>query len=259
MSMNGQLRSAARRAHRDLLFPALDFILPSACFVCGSPLGRWQHLGACASCWSGLEPLRSPLCVGCGLPAPSGTDLHGPARGLCGRCLVSSSLLDGVRAAVVYDGVARSFLLRAKLGRRRELMLPLARRLAAAVRAAGLQQGCDLAVPVPSHPLTDLWRGFSPSRELARHLSRLLRIPLSCRVLRRRFGPGGVTKRLPASGRPASARREFRLRASARARGVLLVDDVMTTGASAEACAELLKQAGARLVRLAVWARKPIE
>lgn len=240
-----------------MLFPTLDFLLPTACFACGYPLGRWQHLGACAACWSGLEPLRPPLCARCGLPAPSGTDLHGPAGGLCGRCLVSSSSLDGVRAAVVYDDVARGFLLRAKLGRRRELMLPLALRLAAAVRAAGLQEGCDLLVPVPSHPLTDLWRGFSPSRDLARHLSRLLRISVSLGVLRRRFGAGGVAKRLPAAGRLAAARREFRLRAPARRQGVLLVDDVMTTGASAEACAGLLKGAGTRLVRLAVWARRP--
>ena len=251
-----RLRSAARLAHRGLLFPALDFLLPAACFVCGAPLGRWQHLGACTRCWSGFQPLRPPFCLRCGLPAPSGTDLLGPSRGLCARCLVSPPVLDGVRAAVAYDGPARRFVLRAKLGRRRELLLPMALRLASAVRASGLHDGCTIIAPVPSHPLADLRRGFSPSRELARCLSRTLRVPLASRLLRRRIGAGEATKRLPAAARFAAAGREFRNRGPVRGATVLLVDDVMTTGASAESCASLLKNAGAAGVRLAVWARR---
>lgn len=251
------LRSAARRFHRVLLHPALDFLLPARCFACGEPLGRWQHLGACSRCWSGLVPLRPPLCTGCGEPAPEGSDLLGPARGICGRCLSADSALDGVRAAVVYDALARRFMLRTKLGRRRELLRPLALQLAAAVRASGLREGSPLVVPVPSHPWTDLRRGFSPSLELARHLSRALGLPLSPGALRRRLAPGRPAKRLAAAERRASARHGFRLGKAPRGSGVILVDDVMTTGASAEACARLLKGAGARPVRLAVWARKP--
>lgn len=252
-----RLLDAARRAHRTVLFPAFDFLLPATCFACGSPLGRWQHLGACASCWSGLHPVPSPVCLRCGIPAPAGTDLLGPARGRCARCLVSPPVLDAVRAAVLYDSLARRFLLRAKLGGRRELLLPLARQLAAAARANGIHHGCSVVAPVPSHPLTDLRRGFSPSLEMARCLARLLRLPLRRRLLRRRVRPGGPTKRLGAAQRLVAAEREFRVRRSVHGATVLLVDDVATTGASGDACARLLKEEGAAEVRLAVWARTP--
>jgi predicted amidophosphoribosyltransferase len=161
-----------------------------------------------------------------------------------------------VRAAVLHDALARKFLLRAKLEPRRELLLALAPLLAAAVREAGLHHGCGLVAPIPSHPLNDLRRGFSPSRDLARRLSRILGIPLSPRLLRRRIRPGGAIKRLSAGERRAAAEREFRVRGPARGEHILLVDDVMTTGTSANTCARFLKLAGAGSVRLAVWARR---
>jgi predicted amidophosphoribosyltransferase len=233
----------------------LRFVLPTDCLVCGHRLGRWQHLGACQTCWASLQRLRGPLCSRCGLPAPAGCDLLGPARERCARCLLTPPSVDLVRAVVAYDAVARRLLLTAKLGGRRELLRPLAARMAACLRASGIHDGCTVAAPLPSHPWTDLRRGFSPAGELARRVSRALRLPYRSRLLGRRILAGGTAKRMGARDRAALVRTAFRVRGPVRNERVLLIDDVMTTGASLEACCRLLKAAGAREVRALIWAR----
>jgi predicted amidophosphoribosyltransferase len=164
--------------------------------------------------------------------------------------------LDLVRPAVVYDDLARSFLLRAKLGGRCELLRPLGDQLARVLEITGLPVGCDEIVPVPSHPWVTLRRGFVPALELARRVERGTGLPLARRRLRRRLASPRSSKRLPAHARHGQAAVAFVVRGSLPGARVLLVDDVMTTGATVEACARALKDAGATEVRAAVWARR---
>jgi predicted amidophosphoribosyltransferase len=148
-------------------------------------------------------------------------------------------------------------MLRIKFGRRMELLRPLAFQLACSIRAAGMERGCTFVTAVPSNPLTDFRRGFSPSRELARLLAGELGLELRASLLSRRFFRGGALKRLGAAGRRREAQSAFKLRGRLQGATVLVVDDIMTTGASVEACSRLLQAAGAGEVRAAIWARTP--
>jgi predicted amidophosphoribosyltransferase len=156
----------------------------------------------------------------------------------------------------VYDDLARAFVLRAKLGRRPELLRALAELVAADLRAARFPARGAVLAPVPSHPLADLRRGFSPGREIARRLGRVLALEVRSSLLSRRWLPLGPLKRLARGKRRRAAGQGFRVRRGAAVpERVILVDDVMTTGATLEACGRALKAAGSKDVRAVVWAR----
>jgi predicted amidophosphoribosyltransferase len=179
----------------------------------------------------------------------------GPAGGRCASCVLDPWELDAVLAAVAYTALARRFLLRAKLDGRRELLAPLGRQLGCVLVQSGFARDSDAVVPVAAHPWTLLRRGFNPAREIARVVAAALGLPLWPGVLSRRLGHVRASKRLGRRQRRRVSAAAFRARRGVAGRRILLVDDVLTTGATAEGCARALRQAGAAQVRLAVWAR----
>ena len=239
------------------LSEAAVFLLPSRCFACDLPLPRVQLLGACTACWASLA--RSPrlCCRRCALPLPLAADASGPALACCARCAVSPLPFERAVAAVAYDAQARRFLLRAKEGYRPELFVPLGRQLAAAVAVSGLLEDFDAVVPVPSSVLARWRRGFDPARALARELARAAGRPLLGTALRRQGLGGPAAKALNATERWAGAGRYVSAERGVRGARLLLVDDVLTTGATASACSRALRGAGADSVCIAVWARTP--
>jgi predicted amidophosphoribosyltransferase len=241
----------------------LEITWPTDCFVCGEALSLDQCLGACLACWARLAPLRAS-CSRCGEPTAA-SDLVGPPGLPCAGCLLARGMgrpqavsqLSGVRPAVTYDAVAQRFLLRAKRDGRVEILAVLGVQLASMLAVSAFAADCEAVIPVPSHPLARLRRGFDPARALAWPVAAALGIPLKG-ALRRRLRRGGAAKRLSAAERARALEHAF-APAMRRPlpRRVLLVDDVLTTGATAAACVPPLRALGVEEVRVAVWARTP--
>lgn len=232
-------------------------VLPAHCFACSRYLSRYQYLGACASCWASLHPLPRPACERCALPIGGSWSGERLTDRRCLRCAVQPFPLDEAVAAVRYEGVAKRFLLHAKERYRPDVLRPLAVQLAAAIEATGLLARVDVVVPVPSTLAARLRRGFEPARELAREVALAEEVAFRPRTLRRRRLSGRAFKGLGAADRWKRARDEIVVRERLPGLRVLLVDDVMTTGATVAACARALRDGGATEVRAAIWARTP--
>jgi ComF family protein len=240
------------KAHHPLrvaLARGLDLILPPTGFD-GGP--RPMTPGFSAEAWSRIAFLDTPVCDGCGLPFPY--DLGEGAR--CAACMARPRAFGRARAACLYDEQSRDLILQLKHADRPDLGRLFALWLARA--GAELIAEADGVVPVPMHRRRLFARRYNQAAEIARPLARLGRRPYLPGVLVRRratASQGGKSGR----GRRENVRAAFAVPQSQIARiqdaRLVLVDDVLTTGATAEACAKALLTAGARSVDLLAVAR----
>lgn len=231
------------------LAAAMDALLPRHCLMCGLPSGA-ENL--CAPCRADL-PRSARRCERCGLPLPG----HGDR--VCGPCLHRPPSWDRVLAALDYRFPADALVQRFKFNRSHACGRVLCLELATAVREAG--SGLprpDALVPVPLHRGRHLSRLFNQSELLARFVGRHEGIPVHCRLLRR-VRPTRAQSGLDAKSRRRNTRGAFHChpRRAAGLGHVALVDDVMTTGATLDACVRELKRAGIAEVTLWVAARAP--
>ena len=236
---------------RRLLHWFLDFALPARCAGCGCIVDEVHSF--CADCWKSLDFLGNGGCNSCGLPL-SNTDAD-----LCAVCLAKPPRIARTRAAVVYDDLTRSLVLRLKYGRKVALARTMARYMEPLLST---MPDDSLLVPIPLHR-TRLWnRGFNQSVLIARELSRRTGLKVDAALLKRTKSTPPLKgmsllqrRRTVAGAFLASASEDL------KGRTVVLVDDVLTTGSTANACARALKRAGAARVDLVSWARvvRPIQ
>ena len=193
--------------------------------------------------------IAPPWCATCNLPFDHD---RGPGA-QCGQCLAQAPAHDGVRAAVAYGPAARTLALKLKYGGRTAYAATAAR-----LMARVMPEGTELLVPVPLHRWRIWGRGFNQAALIANELSRRAAVParpdLLCRI---KATP--VLRGLGARGRAKAMAGAFAIAPGAReavaGRAVVLVDDIHTSGATTDACARVLKRAGAAKVTILCWAR----
>jgi ComF family protein len=238
--------AALRRAGR----LALDFALPPLCPSCREPLG--DGIGLCASCWSRLSLIEPPYCARLGIPF-----VFDPGVGLLSmEAIANPPAYDRARAAVRYDDVASSLVHQFKYGDRLDLAPMMGRWMARAGRE--LLADADVLIPVPLH-WRRLWaRRFNQSATLAGAISDLCGVPVVHRGLKRvRATPQqvGLTKTARADNVQGAFQVPAEHKAEIAGRRLVLVDDVLTSGATVDACARALLRAGAGHVDVLVFAR----
>ena len=225
----------------------VNFALPPRCPACGGIVG--DDGAFCEPCWSRLDFLSGPGCSACGLPF----EIDRGPDALCAECLAQPPAHDGVRAVVAYGETARSLVLKLKHGRRIGMSRVIGRHLARLAADADA-----LLVPVPLHRWRIWQRGFNQSAliasEVARRTGHVVRTDL---IERRKATPmlGGLGRGARAKALRGAFAVPSDRKADLTGRTVLLVDDVYTSGSTANACARVLKRAGALRVVVLCWAR----
>jgi ComF family protein len=216
-----------------------DALLVQDCLVCRAPSGDDP---VCAGCRADL-PKIAAACPCCALPSPDGQR--------CGACLASPPDFDTTLAAWRYTAHAAALVHAYKYGGRLALAPFFAAKLAERI---GPLPPVDAIVPMPLARARLAERGFNQSLEIARPLAALLRVPLASRAVRRVRETADQTG-LDAQARRRNVRGAFAMDADVRGARVAVLDDVMTTGATLEELARVLKRAGAATVANWVVAR----
>jgi len=221
----------------------LEVLFPSRCVGCGA-YGSFL----CQSCQAELPRTRPPRCPICWQPQRQAAP--------CGRCHEERPAFEGARSLYLYEGAAREAVRALKYNYLSALAEPMAQLMGHYVEEEEAIEA-DLLVPVPLYGRRQRLRGYNQSALLVRELSRLCGLPLAERGLARRRNTPPQARSAGAEARRGNVADAFKAdRRWVEGKRILLIDDVMTTGATLDACARALRQAGAASVWALTFARE---
>ncbi|MCC6574458.1 MAG: ComF family protein [Planctomycetes bacterium] len=244
---------------KSLVSGIFDLLLPRHCAVTGRPLAPDERGCISAEAARAIRLAAADYCSRCGAP-------QGPGVGVvsvCGRC---KDFKDGFGTSEVvavgdYEGSLREMCLALKFGGARAVARPLAAWLVAALIDRGIDKKIDVIAPVPLHAMREFGRGYNQSALIANQVAKALRKPMLPRlVARTRATERNALLDVPTRRKNVEGAFAVRKRMAARIKGksVLVVDDVMTTGATIAEAARVLTKAGAGDVFAAVAARSTV-
>ena len=244
------MSDGVRRAGQKAVCGLVNLVFPDECRVCNEPLHEVSRIPVCSRCLKDPEPLQAEFfCVTCRAPFVSRYPLDEAGR--CALCRLGLNGFDAVYSFGTYDGTLRKLIHLFKFQGVRPLQKVFGGFLA---QVLPREQRFDAIVPMPLHWRRRWQRGFNQSDLLAREIARRWGVPVRRVARRLRSTP-------PQAGLTSAQRRKnvqgaFQAKARLDGMRILLVDDVLTTGATAGACARALKRAGASHVSLLALARR---
>lgn len=230
----------------------IDLVYPPRCAACRAEVNEAHSF--CYECFSKVRMISNPACDCCGEPF----DFAVENGALCGKCMSEKPPYDQARSVMIYDDASKRIITTFKYSDRTSLAIILSNLMA--TRGGELLNTCDMIVPVPLHWRRLISRRYNQSYLLAKRLAKGGNKLLAKRLLKRVRYTMQQTG-LSRTERDRNVRGAFKVRASRHVKDktVLLVDDVLTTGATVESCARALKKAGAAKVYVLTVARRTVK
>lgn len=226
-----------------MLSSILNFLFPSRCPVCGGHSDYQLYNPLCTSCWRSIERYTGPACGICGIPTVS------PAATLCERCMCKKPPFTRILYYGIYAGALKEAIHLLKFGKVKRLSKPLGLLLYELPLPV-----VDGIVPVPIQKRRLRERGFNQTANISRWLSKALHVPLLLDMLKKHRETPPQTE-VTGKERLKNIRNAFSTCGKVTGQDLLLVDDVITTGATVRECAKTLRDAGARSVTVVALAR----
>ena len=237
------------------LHATLDFVFPAECQHCRGFLGDQRIVVFCRTCWNHITPITEPTCPVCG---DADLRINSSYHQFCKHCTARAPSMDRTITAVYYDDVARTALHHFKFNHKTALGRPLTQLLLTNLPDDIEFSQYHAVIPVPLHSSRQRQRGYNQSAILARYVAKRVNVPIMSNNLRRIRPTDEQALIAGRDARRQNVEQAFHITspASVQGKSVIVIDDIMTTGATVNECARVLKKAGATSVLVLAVARR---